>query len=381
MEIKKVLIFTGKFPSYGDDTDGGSILISSLISALCDSCILDVVFTRTKRAEFESIAGVRRVSFETYKHHPEDKFLRRLTNKAQLLSRIKRDIDSYDMLIITHCSKAFGIEDLTEAQRSKIILFPMYLSPSYERSGEIPPSEYKECEQRALVSVGKILTPSDSEKEDMVKLLHVDEKKITVIPRGYSSLIKQHVRGVKSSFNLLYIASIKEQKNTKEAIVLTKELRDKGLNVFLNLAGSFQNERVLADCKSYITENHLEGVVKFHGVLSQARLAKLIEASYINLSVSNWETYGRGIFEGMAGVLPTVVYDRLECVKQYLKDGAGIRFVPNHKVFLSELKRLCEDRNYYIAMARLAMQSVEHLSETHEKDRLLNALFNNTKTE
>ena len=57
MELKKVLLFTGKFPSFGDDTDGGSILIYSLIQALKNNCILDVIFTRTPRKGFEVIEG------------------------------------------------------------------------------------------------------------------------------------------------------------------------------------------------------------------------------------------------------------------------------------------------------------------------------------
>ena len=133
MELKKVLLFTGKFPSFGDDTDGGSILIYSLIQALKNNCILDVIFTRTPRKGFEVIEGVRKVSFETYDHHLSDKFARRLANKEQLFSRLRKEIAAYDTVIITHCSKAFGIERLSAEERSKIVLFPMYLSPSYKR--------------------------------------------------------------------------------------------------------------------------------------------------------------------------------------------------------------------------------------------------------
>ena len=90
MELKKVLIFTGKFPSFGNDTDGGSILIYSLIQALKNNCILDVIFTRTPCLEFKTMEGIRRISFETYQHHLEDKFMRRLANKEQLYWRQNR---------------------------------------------------------------------------------------------------------------------------------------------------------------------------------------------------------------------------------------------------------------------------------------------------
>ena len=375
MELKKVLLFTGKFPSFGDDTDGGSILIYSLIQALKDNCILDIIFTRTPRTEFTTIDGVRSVSFETYKHHPDDKFTRRLVNKDQLFSRLKTEIHSYDTVIITHCSKAFGIEELTAEERNKIILFPMYLSPSYERSGEIPPKQYIDEERSALLAVGKILTPSDSEKQDMIRFFGIDCNKIKVIPRGYSSQIKPIVKAVVSPIELLYIASIKEQKNTKEAIVLLKELLDNGIDAILHLAGSYQNDAILFECRSYIRENSLLNKVYFHGVIPQEELAALIGQAHINISVSNWETYGRGIFEGMAGGLPTVVFDHLECVRQYVTDGEGISFVTSHKDFLSRLMELCQDQDYYRVQAKKAIQSVDYLSEAHEQERLIKELL------
>ena len=375
MELKKVLLFTGKFPSFGDDTDGGSILIYSLIQALKNNCILDVIFTRTPRKGFEVIEGVRKVSFETYEHHLSDKFTRRLANKEQLFSRLRKEIAAYDTVIITHCSKAFGIERLSAEGRNKIILFPMYLSPSYKRSGEYPPDEYIAEECSALCSAGKILTPSDSEKQDMIRVFGIDENKIKVIPRGYSSYIKPVVKQTHFPIELLYIASIKEQKNTKEAIVLLKELSEYKIDARLHLAGSYQNDSILSDCRTYIAANGLSEKVIFHGVLPQKELAALIARAHINISVSNWETYGRGIFEGMAGGLPTVVFDHLECVKQYVTDGEGISFVLNHEAFLSKLIELCTAHDYYSVQARKAIRSVDYLSEAHEQERLIKELL------
>ena len=375
MELKKVLLFTGIFPRFGDDTDGGSILIYSLIQALKNNCILDVIFTRTPRKEFEVIEGVRKVSFETYEHHLSDKFTRRLGNKEQLFSRLKKEIAAYDTVIITHCSKAFGIERLSAEERSKIVLFPMYLSPSYKRSGEYPPDEYIAEECSALCSAGKILTPSDSEKQDMIRVFGIDENKIKVIPRGYSSYIKPVEKQTHFPIELLYIASIKEQKNTKEAIVLLKELSEYKIDARLHLAGSYQNDSVLSDCHTYITANGLSEKVIFHGVLPQKELAALIAQAHINISVSYWETYGRGIFEGMAGGLPTVVFDHLECVKQYVTDGEGISFVLNHEAFLSKLIELCTAHDYYSVQARKAIRSVDYLSEAHEQERLIKELL------
>ncbi len=375
MEMKKVLLFTGKFPAIGEDSDGGSILINTLIETLKSRTCLDVAFTRTRRSDVEEIDGVNKVFFETYKVRNDNKFIRRLLNKNQLFNFISKKIDYYDMVIITHCSKVFGIEKLTFEQRQKIVLFPMFLSVSYRRSGEFPPDEYIEAEKKALNAVGKIMTPSDSEKQDLIDFFGVDEQKITVVPRGFSSDITANPKPLISPINLLYIGSIKEQKNTMEAIVLLNKLCQNGVDAMLYIAGGCQDKSVYEDCLRYIELCRLWDRVKFCGVLNQKEMAELIHKMHINISVSNWETYGRGIFEGMAGALPTVVYDRLECVKQYVSDGEGIRFVNTHKDFLLELIKLCTDEKYYKEQAAKATVSVEYLSDKRERERLIKELL------
>jgi glycosyltransferase involved in cell wall biosynthesis len=251
----------------------------------------------------------------------------------------------------------------------------MYLSKSYERSGELVPKEYIDNEKQVLHSSNKILTPSDSEKQDMIDFFGVDSEKIKVIPRGYSSNIKATVKKISFPVELLYIASIKEQKNTIEAITLLKELNEQGINSILHLAGSYQNDSILNECKKYVIENRLCDKIIFHGVLPQLELAKLISQSHINISVSNWETFGRGIFEGMAGGLPTVAFSHLECVKQYVNDGCGINFVNSHSDFLKALIKLCKNTEYYKKQSKKAYLSVEYLSEANERKKLIKELI------
>lgn len=44
MKNRRVLLYLGKFPGYGFDVDGGSILARRLIDLLKTRCLLDVVF-------------------------------------------------------------------------------------------------------------------------------------------------------------------------------------------------------------------------------------------------------------------------------------------------------------------------------------------------
>lgn len=375
MDVKKILLFTGKFPNYGNDLDGGSVTVNSLINVLSGNCRLDITFTRTPITEFSSLCDVSKIHFETYRFRFADKFERRLKNKPQLAEYLRSGISQYDRVIITHCSKAFGLNMLPEAERKKTILFPMYLSPSYKRSGEIPPEEYVREEYLALNAVGKIITPSESEKQDIIDFYNVSEDKIKVIPRGFSDCIKPNIKSISGPFRLLYIASIKEQKNNLEAIILTNKLRSCGIDAELHLVGGVQDKTIYDECNKYIKINDLSRFVVFHGVVSQEDLAELISRMHVNISVSNWETYGRGVFEGMAGALPTVVYDRLDCVAQYVKNGIGIFFVKTRDEFLDTLRTLACDGDFYRQQALLACDAVKNLSSRQENLRLLEELL------
>lgn len=375
MDVKKVLLFTGKFPSSGKDIDGGSIMIGSLINALKNKVVLDVVFTRTFNTLYAQIEGVNNIWFETYKNRIENKFLRRLINENQLFDCLKNKIKDYDLVIITHCSKAFGVEKLSIEERRKIILFPMYLSPSYIRSGEKPPIEYINKEKLCLRAVNKILTPSNSEKDDMVNEYNVDANKIRVIPRGYTKFIKPNVKKINNEIKIIYIASIKEQKNTIDAIILIDELIKTGLNVKLFLVGSVQDPVIKFQCDNYIIKNKLENNIEFVGIVSQEELAVLIKQMHFNISVSNWETYGRGIYEGMAGGLPTIIYEHLDCVKEYLNNEEGIFFVKDRKQMQKKIINLLNNEKEYLNQAQLAINSVEYLSEANENERLIKEIL------
>ena len=50
---KKVLLYLGKFPEFGFDVDGGSILARQLIDSLKIRCKLDIVFIRKKKELYE----------------------------------------------------------------------------------------------------------------------------------------------------------------------------------------------------------------------------------------------------------------------------------------------------------------------------------------
>jgi glycosyltransferase involved in cell wall biosynthesis len=373
--VKNVLLITGKFPDVTSDTDGGSIMVSHLIEALRSKCTLDLLFTRTYNTNFKDIEGVRKVTFHTNKVRNNNKFLRRLANIEWNGKEFSQLIPQYDRIIIIHCSKALGLENLSQELLNKIILFPMYLTSSYIRSNEVIPVEYTEAEQKILPKIKKIITPSQSEKNDIIKDYHVAENRIIVIPRAINSYIESKVRDGSKANKLIYIGAIKKQKRNGDAIVLLSKLKEMGIESHLYLVGSLQDDELFDYCVDLTNKLGLENNITFSGVLSQKEIAELFNVVDINISVSCWETFGRGIFEGLSAGLPTVVYNSIDCLPEYANANNGISYVENLKTMADKIYNLCTNSTFYKIQSQKAIENGSQFSIEKQKQRLLQEIL------
>ena len=344
----RLLIITGKFPGASNDMDGGSIMVSHLIETMSRLGLLDIVFTRSYNVEYAVIPKVNKVMFHTCKERDENKFSRRLKNIVHNATFFASLFQHYDRVAIVHCSKAFGLEDvLGEEELNKIILFPMFLTPSYSMSGEHVPCDYELAERSILKHIPLIVTPSYEEKKELKDHYSVPEQRIRVIPRGISPLICNNGTRSNKSNHLLYIASIKKQKSPLEAIKLIMMLRNRGVPAHLTIAGRIQEPDLYEKCLSLMESQGLSSQITIKGVLSQADLATLINEVDINISLSKWETFGRGIVEGLCGGLPTVVMDTVTCLKDFLDDECGLVYSNGLDSMADEVEKLLTDDSYY----------------------------------
>ena len=373
--VENILLITGKFPDVTSDTDGGSIMVSHLIEALREKCNLDVLFTRTYNTNFKNIEGVRKVTFHTNKVRNNNKFLRRLANIEWNSIEFSKLVPRYDKVVIIHCSKALGLESLSEELLDKIILFPMYLTSSYKRSNEIVPVKYTEAEQKILPKIKKIITPSQSEKNDIINDYGVSDKRIIVMPRAVNSYIESKIRDKSKANKLVYIGAIKKQKRNDDAIVLLSKLKNLVGKYHLYLVGSLQDEELYAHCIDLINQFGLENDISFCGVLSQKEIAELLNNVDINISVSRWETFGRGIFEGLSAGLPTIVYNSIDCLSEYASASNGISYVGNINEMAEKIYDLCTNPSLYKKQSQNAIENSPLFSIEKQKEKLLQEIL------
>lgn len=330
MKLKKrVLIVTAKWPYATSSTDGGDSTTKEIIHSLKDEYHLDMLCFRNDIDEKTEIEGIKHLyfyrddfaQFQKYQLHSEEKFLIRI-EQAQITRReIGKFYRDYDFIVVQH---VMFILDMAEEKEllNKVVLYPMFTGSSYLKSGDKVPEIYIDCEKRVLPLVKLIVSPSNVEKNMLVKAYGVDEKNIIVVPRPVDYAF--HLRKItqKKRIKLSYIASIRTQKSHMDAMKLIKTIIDKGVDAELHCVGAIQDNLIFFECMDYLRKNALTDHVVFHGNKSHGQVEAIMQNCDINISVSRWETFGRGVYEGIVSGLPTVVTGKLECVTD--ADNIGI---------------------------------------------------------
>ena len=371
MEKKSILIVTSKFPYSRTEADGGRSTVASVIDAVKDEYFTDILFVRSPNEEEKLIEGIRNIFFEEIEHKSSNKFERRVFNYQQVLERIINLEKNYDLIIVIHVSKIFGLEQLEEKIQKKVLLYPMFLSFAYERSGEVIPTEYKRLEKYCLSATKWIVSPSQYDKESIVSAYGNDPNCIEVIPRSVSRLIPHESRSNLCNINIASIGNIKARKQPLLLLKIFNEVHKKYPYAKLFIAGEIQDANLYSHCLQYINEEKLNSAVEFLGAVTQMQIAELLKKCSINVTASNLETFGRCVFEGMYAGLPTVVFDVLTCVREFVDHGQGICFANDELEFSQSIIKLVENENFYIEQSKRAIKSTDFISQETEKIHLL----------
>lgn len=326
---KKVLIVTAKWPYTTRSTDGGDSTTKEIIHSLKDDYIVDMLCFRNDIDEQIKIDDVQNVYFyyddfalfKNYQLHNEEKFLVRITQSEIAKKEIKRVYLNYEFIIVQHAMFILDMEDEKELL-DKIVLYPMFTGSSYLKSGETVPKIYLDKEKKVLSLVKLIISPSDVEKNMLIEDYGVDENRIIVVPRPVDYTFSVRKISDRKKIRLLYIASVRTQKNHLDALRLVKVIKERGVDIELHCIGAIQDDAIFGDCVNYLEKNRLAEHVVFHGNKSHDQIEKIMSICDFNISVSQWETFGRGVYEGMVFGLPTLITDKLECVIQ--ADNLGI---------------------------------------------------------
>lgn len=145
-------------------------------------------------------------------------------------------------------------------------------------------------------------------KNKLLENYGLDESKLKVIHNTISPIFYQNrtAISVKETIKLIIVGYLVEAKNHINLFKALQLLKQKGLDIELNVIGDGIYRSILEDV---VKQNDLSKQVKFLGLLDRQAVLEQLKQSHILVSASIFETFGVNIIEAMAMGRPVVVYN------------------------------------------------------------------------
>ena len=94
-----------------------------------------------------------------------------------------------------------------------------------------------------------------------------------------------------------------------------------------------------------------------------------------NISMSSWETFGRGIFEGASAGLPTIVFEVLKTVKELAESNKGICFISSLEEMADKIISLIDNPDVYREMSLELASISRKFSYKNEQNLLMQEIL------
>jgi glycosyltransferase involved in cell wall biosynthesis len=161
----------------------------------------------------------------------------------------------------------------------------------------------------------RVMTVSESSKRDILRFVHVDPDKISVIPNAYDERFgveprEDDVVRVRERYQLhdefvLYAGNVKPHKNLERLIAAFKMVRSRGLD-HLKLVLIGDEISKYAALRRAVHQHQLHKYVRFLGYLPEETLAVMYRLAGVFVFPSLYEGFGLPPLEAMASGTPVV---------------------------------------------------------------------------
>lgn len=374
----RLLFITTRSPLSSLERDGGTTFATQLIRHLAPLCSLEILFLREHDYALSLLPNVKAVYFLSPDTSIANRFLRRMNTAASVEQWIGTRHPNYDAILIQHVSGGFGFAGLPESARRKMVIFPMFTGVAYTRSGEVVPEAYLAAEKRVLLSAGLVICPSHSESNDLVTGYGLDKSFIRHAPFGLDLDTYRYCPRILAGKKavLLYVATIKIQKNQLDCIPLAARLLQLGIDPVIHLAGGIGDSSYHARLMDEIGENNFQDRIIYHGLLDKTEIAGLAAGCHFSISTAHWETFGIAMLESLAMGLPVLVYGDIDCLWEQLYPDLGCIGVERSPDAMAwRIASFYSDPAGYASRSSRSPQQVAHLAE----DIVMKGIFHQIK--
>jgi glycosyltransferase involved in cell wall biosynthesis len=197
-----------------------------------------------------------------------------------------------------------------------------------------------EIAKKALMRADTIITPSQSSKNELVKLGVSGEKIIVAYPGVDDEFFKENYGKPSKVFDAVSVCRISPEKGIYDLIEIWKRII-KDRKIKLGIMGT--PTEILDEWLSKIKRNELGAFIEYLGVTKRRSMIEILRNAKVFVFASRKEGFGIAVAEAMACGLPVVCYD-IKPLNE-LFDSKGVFFVKpfDFNDFAGKILMLIED--------------------------------------
>ncbi len=279
---------------------------------------------------------------------------------------------NYDVICVFHPLNIFGLIQQNKIPLEKTILFPMLLADDYSKFIYIS-KLYKKFEKESLILSKFISSPSNQEKETLIKM-GINKNKIIIIPRGFDKNVfrhKLHTIKNKESIDIISVGAVKPQKQQQILVNVLKKINTDKLKVKIHIIGEDSNfhnieyRKYCVNFKNQIKKYNLWNNFKFYGALNPTDTYKIINKCDIAIFPSISESFGKAPLETIASGLPTIISNSVSAYKEFAKNETNSVMVrPVVQDYCNVINRIIYDKVLYSKLSKNGIYLSDKLNWT-----------------
>ena len=275
--------------------------------------------------------------------------------------------NDYD-LVIDNQSLSYGMLEIQNRfPFIEIIHHPITFDYKYELASskkiKYKVSRYRwysflKMQKKVAPKINRIISPSQSSKDGIIKEFQCNEKNITVINNGLDAdEFRPILKSTRNPYRLITTASADVPlKGLDYSLKALKDLKSDFPKMHLIVIGSIKEN---GHTERLINELDIKDSVFFKSNITKAQITELYSTSSIAIVSSLYEGFGYPVIEAMSCEVPLIATN-ISSIPELVNDYATLVNPKNHKMISDSVKEIIMDYRKY---KEIAINGRQHIIE------------------
>ena len=217
---------------------------------------------------------------------------------------------------------------------------------------------FLKMQKKVAPKINRIISPSQSSKDGIIKEFQCNKKNITVINNGLDTdEFRPILKSTRNPYRLITTASADVPlKGLDYSLKALKDLKSDFPMIHLIVIGSIKEN---GHTERLINELDIKDSVFFKSNITKAQITELYSTSSIAIVSSLYEGFGYPVIEAMSCEVPLIATN-ISSIPELVNDYATLVNPQNHKMISDSVKEIIMDYKKY---KEIAINGRQHIIE------------------